>query len=341
MSDSILSSGELDALRAAVESDHVPDAPAEDEGPLRGGGEGLARLRFGEARIGTRAGEERLSWVFDRSLRALERRLADALQQSCQANVTFLKVTRWSEFRETFEVDVRELAALSFRIAGLLGEGLLVIEPEVVERIIEGLMGGGGDGRGRRVQRSLSELDLRVAGRVLEGYLEDLAAAWNPAEPLPIHFAGADASGAVARAWLDATEVVAALVEMTAGKRTLGMVGVVMPRSAMEHLARPGAGEGGGDAAARAGQTAAGARSGPMRELLPDFAVQADVVVGRRRITVRELLALQAGDVLVLDGKGDAELRLQGVPKLRGMPGRSSGRKAICIQGPLGREGEP
>lgn len=343
--DGILTTGELEALRSAVEQDTVPDAGvgggdvwAHEDDPGGVGertgrvlldGEGLPRFRFGEGRIGGARREERLSYVFDRAARALERRLSDVLELAVTSSVTYLQVTRFSEFRETFEVDVRELAMLGFRIAGQPGQGLLALEPEIVERVVEGLMGGaevgqrGRSGGGRRAFRSVTQLDLRVCQRVIVAFLEDLGQVWNPAEPLQTTVTGADTTGVVAKTYADSTPVVAGLIEIAIGTRLLGMIGVVMPRGAVDALADPAASDDHDDEPVE---------HGPMARELEGFEVDVEVTVGHKRMSVRELLALGEGDVLYFEGgTKDAIGTVQGVPKFTGTPGRKNGNKAIRI----------
>lgn len=347
MSDSILTMGELDALRSAVETELVDDdkllaQSSAGEAAVSGyeGGAGfvmdgahLPRYRFGEGRVFGDQREERLSWVFDRAARALETRLSDVLETAVSCAVTFMKVTRFAEFRETFEVDVRELAMLSFAVAGQPGSGLLALEPEVVELLVEGLMGGAGTGlsgkSNSRMFRPVTALDLRVSKRVLEGFMDDLGEAWNPQEPLELSVTGADTSGVVARSWEDSVPVVAALLEVSVGKRLLGMVGLVVPRGAVDTVADPGHVD--------RGTSNARSDEGPILGELPDFSVDIQVQLGTKRMSVRDLLGLGVGDVVFLEGRPAAVGMVQGVPKFEGVPGRKNGNKAIRIAGVTGR----
>ena len=115
MSEPILTANELDALRDAVDGDGVPESGEGRRitgvGGVHFDGDGLPRFRFGEGPVGGTQREERLSYVFERSARMLERRLADVFQRRVTGTTTYLKVTRFAEFRDVFEVDVRELAA--------------------------------------------------------------------------------------------------------------------------------------------------------------------------------------------------------------------------------------
>ena len=143
MTESILSTSELDALRQAVDVNEPSSSGRSGSASVVEFGDDLPRLRFGEVRIGGTQREERLAYAFDRAARSLEVGLADIVQVTTQVGVTYLKTSRYAEFREMFEVDARELALLGFKVAGLSEEGLVCVEPAVVERMVEGLMGGG------------------------------------------------------------------------------------------------------------------------------------------------------------------------------------------------------
>ncbi len=333
MSDSILSTNELDALREAVDTDGVPESADGEDSNVLEDGEGLPRYRFGEGRVVGARLEERLSYVMDRSARALETRFSDVLEVTATAAVTFLKVTRFSEFREAFEVDSRELAMLGFRIAGLPGSGLLAIEPELVDRLVEALMGGAKNpdpGGGKRGRRTVTELDLRVLQRLAGAFLDDVGRVWNPSEPLELTVTGADTTGVIARSYADSSSVVAALLEASLGKRMIGMLGIVLPRGAVEVMADPVTSE-------SPGKAGGAIMDGPLADMVPSFEVAIEVLLGRKRISVKELLALSEGDVVFLEGKKRAVAHVQGVPKLLGVPGSRNGNKALRIAEVIGR----
>ena len=338
MTEPILTAGELDALRDAVDGDGVPETTGRRTtgvGGVHFDGDGLPRFRFGEGPVGGTQREERLSYVFDRAARMLERRLADVFQKSVAATVTFLKVSRFAEFRDVFEVDVRELAMLGYKIAGMPGQGLLVVEPEIVEKIVEGLMGGGQGASEdeapsfRSEPRSVTPLDVRVCKRVMAGFLDDVGYTWNPNDPLRTTVTAADSTGVVARVFADSTPVVSGLIELSLENDLLGMVGLVLPRGVLDLLADPGNQE-------RA-SSAVQIPEGPFSEQVSDFELLFEVALSKKRITVRAFLSHSEGDVLQLGSRGKAVCTVQGVPKFHGVPGKQNGNKAIQIVDVLGR----
>ena len=330
MTESILSTSELDALRQAVDVNEPSSSGRSGSASVVEFGDDLPRLRFGEVRIGGTQREERLAYAFDRAARSLEVGLADIVQVTTQVGVTYLKTSRYAEFREMFEVDARELALLGFKVAGLSEEGLVCVEPAVVERMVEGLMGGGANGDalaagvGLSALRPLTSLDLRVTRRWLSRFLRDLSTAWNPTRPLEITLTAGDTSGVAARSFSSDKQVVIALLEISCAEEVCGMVGMVLPHAAVDSLAVPGASK-------REAHHQESHGSGALAPELPGFSVDVGVALGRRSMTVRDLLALGVGDTLHFDRLSTAIGSVQGVPKFVGHPGIQSGRKAFRI----------
>lgn len=318
MSESILSAHELDALRNAVD-EGMGSARAGADGP-----EGLPRLKWGEGRAVSGGREDRLSWVMDRAALQLERRMSDLLERSSGVQITWLESTRFAAFKDTCELDGREVAILPFSLTGLGGRGLVTVDPELVERVVEGLMGGGTSAANNGTGRTLSGLDLRVTRRWVQRFLDDLGIAWNSQDPLRLAVGTTDGSAA-ARSYGDNTPVVAALFEVALEGKPAGLVGVVLPRAALDAL-----GEEAGEPT-RAKSAATVIPNGPFVNAVPDCPVHVEVMIGRVRLRVRELLALNPGDTLWLDPPQTPTVLVQGVPKFQGTPGTRGERKAVLI----------
>ncbi len=329
MSEGLLNDDELDALRAAVEQDDLP-GEGDSESVILDGAE-LPRFRFGESRIGGPQREERLASVFGKAASELATRISDILESTVDVQVAWLEETRFGRFRENFDVDGRELATLQFHIPGLTAKGLVCFEPQVVERLVEGLMGGAAMADAplpMRPERPVTELDLRVTRRWVTGFLHDLGRLWNPGNPLPLQVTAADSNGAAARTLPDTFQVIAGLFEINVGPDLAGMIGVVLPEGAADAMAAESV-QGTGKATTRT--------NAHLRPAVPDFEVDLEVAVARHRLTVRELLALQVGDVVFLDPRQTTTGYVQGVPKFHGVPGALNGQKAVQISQVMGR----
>ncbi len=325
MSESILSAHELDALRNAVDS-----GPS---GGSRGSAEDLPRLRWGESRAQPGGREDSLSFVLDRAAHTLERRMSDLLERAATVSITWLEVTRFSTFKETCELDGRELAIFPIAIPGVHGIGLITVDPELAERVVEGLMGGLATpegSRGRRGSRILSSLDVRVTRRWVGRFAEDVGQCWNPGTPLPISVLATDGFVA-ARNFGDSTPVVAALFEVALDDKAAGLVGVVLPRGALDLLGDERPSE-------PTRKESSAIPKGPFLHHVPEFPVSVEVILGQTTLTVRDLLSLNPGDVLSLDGRDLPKILVQGVPKFVGAAGTRGGRKAVRVQGLIDKE---
>jgi len=328
MSEGLLNDDELDALRAAVEQDELP-GESDSASVILDGAE-LPRFRFGESRIGGPQREEQLASVFGKAASELGTRVSDILESTVSVQVAWLEETRFGKFRENFDVDGRELATMQFHIPGITAQGLVCFEPAVVEKLVEGLMGGASMAAAplpTRPERPVTELDLRVTRRWVAGFLQDLGRLWSPANPLPLQVTSVDSNGAAARTIPDAFQVIAALFEIYVGADVAGMIGVVFPEGAADAMSAE---------SVQGGMTASSSRA-PLRPAVPEFEVDLEVAVARHRLTVRELLALQVGDVVFLDPRQTTTGYVQGVPKFHGVPGALNGQKAVQISQVMGR----
>ena len=113
------------------------------------------------------------------------------------------------------------------------------------------------------------------------------------------------------------------------GRRTIGMLGIVLPRGASDAMA--------GSSSWDQKDASPPAANGPLAPALADFEVAVEVALGSRRLSVREFLSLNVGDVLFLDPRQTTTGYVQGVPKFRGVPGALNGHKAVQISTRLGR----
>jgi len=80
-----------------------------------------------------------------------------------------------------------------------------------------------------------------------------------------------------------------------------------------------------------------------LKEYLPDIRANITVELGKKNVTVRDLLSMRVGDVIILDQFIGDELMVyvEGVPKFKGYPGHYKGNNALNITSVLyPRKGE-
>jgi flagellar motor switch protein FliM len=69
-----------------------------------------------------------------------------------------------------------------------------------------------------------------------------------------------------------------------------------------------------------------------LKEEIEDAEVELSTVLGRGRITMQQLIDLQAGDILPCDFNGRATVLAEDVPIFRGTFGVSHGQQAVQIE---------
>lgn len=77
-----------------------------------------------------------------------------------------------------------------------------------------------------------------------------------------------------------------------------------------------------------------------LKEYVPQIKVNVAVELGKKNVTVRDLLAMKVGEVMVLDQFIGDELLVyvEGVPKFKGYPGHYKGNNALNITSPLSQQ---
>lgn len=205
----------------------------------------------------------------------------------------------------------------------LPGSALLRLDGPVAHGYIDRLLGGAGDVS--PLERALTEIDAEVLARGLPVVFEALTEAWASIERVHGQVRGVE----LAPQFLRVTSLQESVVEVPLDVTFAGIGGTMalilpydllkpmLPRlSSAALLAEPdGAVTGDLEETRR------------LRSLIAGSRVEISVVLGEAEIAVREFLALEPGDAIVLAQRASDPLRIdvQGVPKFLGQP-RARGR---------------
>jgi flagellar motor switch protein FliM len=188
----------------------------------------------------------------------------------------------------------------------------------------------GGSGRVTKVPKDFTQAEYTVADALVGPCLDRIVESLEDVVPLKWTIDNRVCSPSMAQI-LPSQDIVLSVYFQTSGEFLIGDLRLVLPFAAMEpYLERLGA-----DGASRL-------EPGSMRELVArsvrgvplDLAVE----LGNARITLRQLLELQAGDVVALDTRlgTPAVVPVQGRPKFRGQVGRIGNRFALRIADVMG-----
>ncbi len=321
MSDQSLSTDQIAELFEAADRGELPDA---------------------DARRSARAKRVR-SVDFTRPIKFTPeqiRRIKQAVDRFCQAGATTLT----AELRVPVEVELIDSAQLTWWDAHLqlakdsinatvemqeIGTRMLwSLELQFVLTAIENLLGGGSSKPPKA--RRLSDVDRRLALRVVDGLVSQLATPWEDLARVPLTVGGFDTSADDAQLASASEPTLVLVLELRLGgsSHTLTMLipyGAIHPvEDAI--MGRDESGDGAQDP--RIAQA--------VNAVLHDVEVTLRAAAPSVELPIEEVLALQPGDVLRLGAPVSRGVTVYAddQPVHRGAPGRNGARRAVQVLGP-------
>jgi len=213
----------------------------------------------------------------------------------------------------------------------LPGSLLLEIQPSILCPILDRMLGGGSSAPSAR--RPLTEIELRLTGRITNLLCAELRRAWASITDLRFEVVRVESSGRALQAVALHEPVVRMRFDLTFGDRC-GRMHLCLPNKAIEpigdkltiDLPAESPGEGGAsDSARQIGRAVRSSRA------------EVKVCLAETRITTSELIGLRVGDIITTrtDVGSPLVVSVQGVPKFHARPGALKGRKAFLITEPL------
>lgn len=265
-----------------------------------------------------------LRTVHDGYAQALAKRLSTELLSNATASVASVDHVTYAEFLMLLPaptvlavIDVQELE----------GKVAMELSPSLAFLFVDRLLGGAGGSLEK--PRALTSIEQGLVQRVLQKACRELDAMWHPIHELHFHVASIEGNPELARVVNPEEMTVLISIELMVND-VHGTMNLCLPYVVME------------PAIHRLGQgttytRAAGADEGAIREALGATVVRAPVSIdadlGTVRISLRDLLDLEVGDVLRLNpaSPDGARVLVQGQTRLDGVPGQSNGHRAFRV----------
>lgn len=272
--------------------------------------------------------------------------LGTALQRATRQEATFApQRPDLVNFSEVYASLPNPCAVIVLELAGMGSTALLVIDPLLLLHFIDLLIGGPGgaiEATELLASRSFTATERHLIGHLV-GYVgRALEAAWAEVTPIGARMLRAEADPRHSAVFMPSDRVAEFRIDVAWGD-VIGDIRLVIPMAALrpfeKRLTRT----------AVSPPTASDAEwQATVRESLDDVPVTLVGVLGRKRMTLRELLRLAPGDLIRLDRDPDGPLDLlvQGVPKYEVRAQVQGGNMAAELLGPLpaaegGGAGEP
>jgi flagellar motor switch protein FliM len=264
--------------------------------------------------------------VYARFASRLQALLESQLRQPLEVAVASVELASASEFLQSLPVPCAAwLMAPAATAATAAAPGVLALEVQLAQRIVERLFGGASFGA--RPERALTPLEQNVVRAVVEKMFADLRESWRAQSPLALELGAAESDPSSIRCTDREAGMLVAVFEVRA-KESLGSVTVGLPQSLLEQP-RP--------ARTTERDVAPRAESEPERALMSAHLRRAHVSLAvqlpRVWLPAHEVAAFRAGQVLStgLGLESTIDVTVNGRLRYRGVLGQVDGRLGLRI----------
>jgi flagellar motor switch protein FliM len=315
----VLSQDEVDSLLKGVSSGEI-----EIESDTPHGDHGAAAFDFTRQEPTLRGqvptldmANDRFATIFKTTLSAMVRKEIDIVAEPTD-------MIKFADFHSSLAVPT---SLHIFRIEGLVGQALLVLDTRLVFSLIECYFGGKATEDVEMEGREFTAIENRIMRKVVGASLEDLAAAWDRIHKVKMTYVRSEINPQFATIALPGDLVIVIRFKLDM-EGTGGLMTVCIPYATIEPIRGKLQTTVEGDQP----KVDAGWKE-CLQARIQETGVGMVVELGIAHITAERLLGLRVGDVIQLeqDVTQDLVSKVEGVPKFKGRPGVVRGNQAIRI----------
>ncbi|HEY0683083.1 MAG TPA: flagellar motor switch protein FliM [Steroidobacter sp.] len=316
----ILNQDEIDALLHGVDSGAVkteaPIAPGEARNY-----DFANQVRIVRGRMPT------LEMINERFARLFRISLFNLLRRTPEVAVAPVKMLKFSEYVHSLHVPTNLNLV---KIVPLRGTGLIVLDPKLVFATVDNFFGG--SGRYAKIEgREFTATEQRIIHMLLKHIFADLKEAWSHVQRLDVEYLNSEINPHFANI-VSPTEIVVVTsfhVELDGGG---GDVHITMPYAMIEPLRELL------DAGVASDRVEHDERwVSALKEEIEDADVELTTLLGRSKVTMRQLMEMKTGDILPCDFNGRATILAEDVPIFKGTFGVSNGQQAVQVEERISR----
>jgi flagellar motor switch protein FliM len=325
MSSEFLSQDEVDALLKGVGADDDTPAVVETPGAIRP--YNLAtQERIVRGRMPT------LEIINDRFARLLRIGLFNFMRRNPEISVGPIRVIKYSEFLRNLAVPTN---LNIMQVKPLRGNALFVIEPTLVFPVVDNMFGGDGRFHTRVEGRDFTATEQRIIQRMLDVITADYQKSWAAVYPLKFEYLRSEMHTQFANIATPSEVVVVSSFQVELGQGG-GSFHICIPYSTLEPIRN------------LIYSPVPGDHAEPDRRWLRMLTSQVQLAevelvaqLARSSITVRDLLAMQVGDVLPIDIPPKIHAEVDGVSLLECQYGVVNGQYALRVDRMITPESDP
>ncbi|MEM9186391.1 MAG: flagellar motor switch protein FliM [Planctomycetota bacterium] len=217
----------------------------------------------------------------------------------------------------------------------LEGQLILDINPSLLFPIIDRLLGGASTS-GSSARRPLTEIELRLVGRITDLFLDEMRSAWENVLELELEVDHVESNAQLVQIVPPNEVVVLISFELTIGE-TRGMMNLCIPFNSIERI--------GGKLSANSWVTYSKRPSSPesiqqISDHISGSVVEVVAELAETRISTTDLINLRVGDIIATekDVQRPLVIEIAGQQKFHASAGAFKGRKAIRVLDPIVEE---
>jgi len=322
--EQLLSQEEIDTLLRNISEGRIETENDEPEEALR-----IRPYEFTNQEKVTAGRIKTLELIFHQFNRTFLLSLSTILKRIVHVSLTSIDVMRFGEFIKNLPL---HSSLHLFQMKPLKGTSLLVIESKLVFALIDCFFGGEGKLSSTIEGRDFTTIEQKVIGKIVMTALKDLEAAWQPIRSLSIQYERSEINPQFLAFPPNESMAVAAIgVDIGEFRGTISFCIPYLIVETIKSVYQLGIHNEwtGTDEWTETDQEWTDA----FREFILNTEVEIIVELGKAAMTIKKLLELQVGDVILLDTNVGHELmiKVEGVPKLKGCPGAFNGNKAVKV----------
>jgi flagellar motor switch protein FliM len=263
-----------------------------------------------------------LELINERFARHMRISLFNMLRKTAEVSINGVQMMKFGEYQNTLYVPT-SLNMVRFR--PLKGTALITMEARLVFILVENFFGGDGRFHARIEGREFTPTERRVIQLMLKIVFGDYKEAWSPVMGVEFEYLDSEVNPSMANI-VSPTEVIVVSsfhIEVDGGGGDFHMV---MPYSMVEPIRELL------DAGVQSDKMETDVRwSSALREEIMDVPVNFRVNLLEKTLALRDLMELQAGDVIPIDMPEHAIMFVEELPTFRVKMGRTDTKLAVQI----------
>jgi len=320
----LLSQDEIDALLHGVD-DSDTDAVEEEEEDA----DGVRPYDLASHERIVRGRMPTLEMINERFARHTRISLFNLLRRTADVTVGGIQVMKYGDYIHTLYVPT---SMSLVKVRPLRGTALFIMDARLVFKLVDQFFGG--DGRHAKIEgREFTPTETRIVHKTLQQLFHDLQDAWRSVAHLEFEHIGHEVNPAMANA-INPTEVVVVSSFQIDLEGGTGELHITMPYSMLEPIREQLV------SGVQANEEKGDARwLTSLRRDIMEATLELDLTVAERELTLRDVMQLEAGDIIPVELPESLELRANGVPLFECQLGTSRGNLAVKIKDPIKRPG--